>query len=856
MAGTGAQVNESRPLLVFPTVAVGQTPTRRPTPIGSPQGPSPARQGERLTPQFEALRRAFDSGRVTASDETTETDPELIVVFEVAGSVDGFGRAVRDVSGLEFLAEMAADAAEPDADFAFVSSGEAEARPVPTTLYATLSNAEAAGQLVTLFQRWVADPDAAFPWGQTPLKRAFAHLRSVRRWSAEDRVRETGLLAAWSEEVQVVGGTNMARVEVELWFRGDATKRAAAQREVEDAIRGSGGDVISSCTISAVEYHAVLADLPYSEVDRVLSDGPEAIALLMAPSVMLVASADALTVEELEAADLPAPAVPALGGDEIPRVALLDGLPLTNHHSLAGRLLVDDPDALESSYTSAQQRQHGTAMASLLCHGDLHAPLSPLATPIYVRPILRPHDFLNEETLPPDQLLADLLHRAFRRMFVGEGGAGPQAPSVRVVNLSIADPRRVFVRRVSPVARLLDWLAVEYNVLILVSAGNHAAAIEVDASALGDVESLRAAAARSLKESARHRRLLSPSEAINAVTVGASHDDSAPGIDSTALIDVLSSGDVASYSAVGGGHRRSIKPDVLLPGGRQLFMNAPLDPTEDSATLIPARQTAAGPGLLVAAPAGPGNITGTGYTLGTSGATALASRLSVDLLTLIEDELPEIEAQHHPVLAKALLVHACAWGPGESALRQLVGGGRKETTSFFGHGSLDSTRVGTASRERVVIVAAGSVRSGERHAVRLPLPPAVGATTEWRRLTTTLAWFSPTNPRDQRYRMARLRLSVDGARLGADAAGADGYAVRRGTVQHEVLEGRRAIAVSPGETLDVNVDCRVDAGTLGSPVRFALAVTLEMAETVRVDLHEQVRSALEVQLRAQQRVGG
>lgn len=53
-----------------------------------------------------------------------------------------------------------------------------------------------------------------------------------------------------------------------------------------------------------------------------------------------------------------------------PLVALFDGLPLTGHKLLDGRLIVDDPDGYESAY-QARERVHGTAMASLICHGDL-----------------------------------------------------------------------------------------------------------------------------------------------------------------------------------------------------------------------------------------------------------------------------------------------------------------------------------------------------------------------------------------------------------------------------------------------------------------------------------------------------
>ena len=47
------------------------------------------------------------------------------------------------------------------------------------------------------------------------------------------------------------------------------------------------------------------------------------------------------------------------------------------------------------------------------------------------------------------------------------------APAVRVINLSLGNRFQPFDRELSPLARLLDWLAWKYKVLFVVSAGNH-----------------------------------------------------------------------------------------------------------------------------------------------------------------------------------------------------------------------------------------------------------------------------------------------------------------------------------------------------------------------------------------------
>ena len=54
-------------------------------------------------------------------------------------------------------------------------------------------------------------------------------------------------------------------------------------------------------------------------------------------------------------------------------------MPLTNHAALRGRLVVDDPDNLAEKY-HVGEHLHGTAMASLIAHGELDANELPLGS--------------------------------------------------------------------------------------------------------------------------------------------------------------------------------------------------------------------------------------------------------------------------------------------------------------------------------------------------------------------------------------------------------------------------------------------------------------------------------------------
>ena len=531
-----------------------------------------------MTPQFQALTEALGAERAQLTETTSSPDPELVAVFDVAGSVDRFLRACAQIPGLEFLADLQDDNANADEDFFYeAKDGDPSDNGVPTSLYLVMSNAQAVAELVRLFELGQADPQVTFERGLAPLKDVFGLLRSIRRWGVEDRVRETGLLEQWREDVANIGQTGTARVEIELWFRDNETDRQHAENRVVELLVAANASVIRTVVLPQIQFHGLLAEIPYDQVAAVVEHGPDHIALLSANAIMFVSPATTMALPSLQPSKnetISLGSRPAVGK---PRVALLDGLPLAQHVAVQNRLVIDDPDDRGSRYGGGQH-SHGTAMASLILHGDLADPGEPLSGPLYVRPIMQPHPWApgRPEIVPEDELLIDLIHRAFLRMFEEEGTQPPASPGVRIVNLSIGDPARMFARRMSPLAKLVDWLSHKYNVLVVVSAGNHDHVLSIPWQAGDSSAALPGKAVRVLHAGARSRRLLSPAEAMNAITVGAQHSDSVAADLPDTVIDLFEQGGPAPYSSIGFGYRRSIKPDALLPGGRQIFQR-PVD---------------------------------------------------------------------------------------------------------------------------------------------------------------------------------------------------------------------------------------------------------------------------------------
>ena len=851
-------------LLLSEPARAGREPGQQ-FPPRRPSLPSPDRQHERLKPLLKRLASMLEAGGAMLSDTADGADPDQIVVFETVGHVADFLRAVRNVPGpgLEWLTETRGEDVPSDGDFADPDGGN-----LPSYFYLLSQNRQGLAQLLRRWKQWRADPKAKFPRGQAPLKQVFERLRDVRLWGPGDRLRETGIRENW--EFQIEQGANPIRFEAELWHREDPQRRQLAEAEFARAVSSAGGRIVRSVTIDEIRYHGLLVDLPAAPLQEVLANLDDLAALpatsfVRAEAVMIFRPAAQLKVGP--PGDLPEPDRAVAGESSVVKsatgvpasdaaeVALLDGLAAVNHPLLKNRMIVDDPDDVAGIAQVAALR-HGTAMASLILYGGLDANEPPLESPVYMRPILRPNGGAGEELMADDELAVDLMHRTFVRMFEGEAGQPPAAPNVKIVNLSVGDRAQPFLHRMSAWAKLLDWAAWKWNVLVLVSCGNHGNDITLDltytnADGMPPADLAGPLLAR-VDSDRRHRRLLSPAEAVNVLTIGATHDDDAPAGLPSRNKDCLPRGFASAQNAFGGGVGRSVKPDLLLPGGRQLLTPIPSGPY---AVLRPASYSVA-PGHRVASPATNGGFSTSEHVRGSSGATALASRRSAQLLREVRRLATSsgtnlLPADLHPVLVKAMLVHAASWPEQADLLRSILPTDadnrqlRELVTRFFGHGVVSADRLIGCTGQRATLLACSKLTPDQAHVYRIPLPPSLTARADWRRLTITLAWLTPINPRRQQYRGYRLEFDPPKTALQVSRQQVNYHAVKRGTVQHEILEGDRSVAVGSDDNLEVKINCREVAGADGiTQVPYGLAVSLEVKEEIALPVYEEIRSRI------------
>jgi hypothetical protein len=912
-----------RPLLIFPEPQILQREKQKGTPIPpSYHIPGFKRQKDRLTPQFESMFKSF------ITDSPGGIEPENVLVLETIGKIEDFERAVRAIRGLEWLAEIDSEELHPDEDYyqkfkvgkRFFSEkiktidakqskqiweglkknnfideyGYVTDKPIENVskyipsefsevseeiimvlkegilgskgevlsgrLFLSLSNHQAMEELISLWRSW-DEPKKRFKRGYGKWREIFKYLRSIRHWDTQDRLRDTGVIEFWEEELEIKKGTaSRINFEIELWYRRDAKKRKDAQDKIEGLILEEKGNIIAACEIDSIRLHALKAELPPENIEKILSN--EYTKLFTSHDVMFFRPQGQCAAEKYPEGETGDFLEGTTSGE--PVVAILDGAPFVNHILLENRLLLDDPDDFSSDYL-ANERKHGTAMASLICHGELDANEPPLARPVYIRPIMKPDEkdinSPRREHIPDNIFMEDIIERSVRRIFEGENNEPPVAPTVKVINLSIGDAARMFFRQLSPAARLLDWLSYKYQVLFCVSAGNINIPFkleenEMELKSLPDEERIRYTMSK-IHSGIRNRRLIAPAESINSLTVGALHSDRSNPDYIGNRIDILPTYILPSpISAHGHGFRVSIKPEIYIPGGKQLYSFNP-DNTYaiDNSPMAPGQKVAT-------TPVTPGETNRHVYTRGTSNSAALASRGAAQIFEVL-DELREkndysIPEEKIAILLKTLLAHSASWGKSQNLLEKCLKNYnnarqfKKTISRYLGFGIPNIQRVLECTAQRATAIGYGEINKDEKHEFRLPIPTGLSGSNELRRLIITLAWFSPVNPDNRKFRKANLSFEPPQEKIGVFRKEVDWRQVKNGTIQHEILEGKESIVYEDDAHVKISVVCRDDAGTLDETVHYGLAVTLEVSEKIDIQVYEEIRERLKVPIKIQE----
>jgi hypothetical protein len=792
-------------------------------------------------PIFRQLQNVLDrqDAALELRADPNSLAPERLLVFEVTGSVQNFASAVARIAGLEFAGEEELEADDFDKNPEF---------------YLLVPQLAALREIVSLWETW--QRDGTVPRNYTPWRDLFLQLRAVRPWGPTDRVSQPNR-DYFRRIVDGAPANELVRIEIELVFRPSAATSQSAEDEVSGRVAESGGRVIHRSYHSEFAYHALLVDIPAHEVRRIAEldpaslAGADPVASIVPQSIgMPIEVADRLTVDV--ARGLPANAEPI--------AAVFDALPVQAHPLLAGRLSIDDPDDLEALAVGA--RIHGTAMASLVLHGDLNDPPSPISRRVYFRPVMYA-PALGSEIFRDDKLVIDVIVEAVMRMRANGG------PQVVLVNLSLGDVTKPFSGKISTWARALDYLAFNYGILFLVSAGN-----TNDGITLSDFPDNPGFEGANLADRARaalkgidavkaDRRVLAPADSVNALTVGAWHKDSSQeAFRGASPFPPYTGMDMPNLSSrLGPGLRRGTKPEALFPGGREQVR---LDPVAAPPRLLSHPHPSRFWGLKVAAPPENGTMA-LHFTVGTSAATALATHSAHRIFDALEIAYPQLIAPmplpERAVLLKALLLHSASWRGSEGFIRSIIDPAsdlhhehwRREVCRHLGFGFVDPEDAIACAGDRATMWATGTLGLEASLTFDMPLPAAVTARATLREVRATLAWFTPIRPGHLAYRAVKLKI----ASLQSDALQIAGIATTTGQPSNSQSENgtvvhRRWRDSRVGEgaaSLPIQIQRERDQGTpIDESIPFGLAVTIEMPGEVRI--YDQVRASIQIQPRA------
>lgn len=831
-----------RDLISFSPSSPQIIPSGKRRKILKPHFPTQSSQTRRLGPVFQSLQDMIEKKSVVLQQDIQGADPEFVLVFEVAGSVSNFAVAVKNAE-MEWLLEGDTQF-DPDNDFFLIKDdGTPKSSRVSAKLYLTMTNQRAMQQMLSLWKIY-SEGKTTYPSGMTAFRDVFAQLKDIRKWDVRDRFEETGVIEIWNELLQAAPST--IRFEIELWYRDSEQKRKAAQDAILGILRQYSGTLVQSSIYEEIGFHGLIVECPTPEIQRMLENHDHE--LINADQIMAIrATGQVLSILNIDEAterditeEIPLPTNP-------PVVALLDGVPLANHILLKGRIDINDPEDFESVY-QAKQRLHGTTMASLIIHGDLNNRIPPLDSMLYVHPIMKPNA-RGEESVPEDRFFVDVLHEALREI-----GESSSLRTIRIVNLSIGNRNRPFIYALSPEAKMIDWLSEKYNLLVIVSSGNCPQDIYLPIT-YGEYKELTAE--EKLKclydyiwQDQALMKILSPSECINGVCVGATHSDLSDPTKYSRLHNPIPDGYPAVYSCFGGGYQGSIKPDMVMNGGKQLFTLLDID-SMPAKLIANSQSTTTSPGQLTAS--GADGLNHYNATRGTSNATALVSRLCAEYLNdLHNSHNLNIPVEYEAVALKAMLLHSCSWGEiGQNLVDkyvpQLPRLKKKETLKWIGHGLPNPEMSSFCTDQRVTLMGYGELSEGTQSEFKFPLPSCLISQAVLKRLTITLAWLSPIAPRNKNYRLAKLSFNADNALIAKDNSEGDDNVSRKGTVQHEVFVGKQASTYVDGTDLKIVVSCKKEPNLTHS-VKYVLMTTLEVAPETQLPIYQEVEARVQTQV--------
>jgi len=422
---------------------------------------------------------------------------------------------------------------------------------------------------------------------------------------------------------------------------------------------------------------------------------------------------------------------------EEPVVTVIDSGVLPGHPLLRG-WIVEDRDFDSGEGTVVDKHGHGTQVAGLAVYGDIAQCIQTGTwTPevlVANAKVLRCHPLEPRWTAFPDEHRPEaLVERAIRHFHDTRG--------CRVFNLSLGNSHDVYSGgRQYAWAEILDQLARELSIVIVVSAGNS------QSPPIPDVARTREefqAAVRDAVLGDPATRICNPATAAIAVTVGAVARSERPRtLDSIAGAP---EGAPAPFSRVGPGYQskatqRAVKPEFVAHGGNfamHRFAGAAPRWIEGDLQLgEPTTRLNADSGRPLTA------------VSGTSFAAPHVSNAAAWGFRAVEEALGQADSNAvRAILGVSSTVPVC----GEDWLRDPQGQETWDRLRLVGYGMLDVDRVRASLESDTCLITTDSVDEDHWHLYAVPVPPAFATGRGKRGITVALAFDPPVRASRREY---------------------------------------------------------------------------------------------------------
>ena len=239
------------------------------------------------------------------------------------------------------------------------------------------------------------------------------------------------------------------------------------------------------------------------------------------------------------------------------------------------------------------------------------------------------------------------------------------------------------------------------------------------------------------------------------------------------------------------------------------------------------------------------------YSCGTSNSTALITNKAAECYSVLNDVFitetgATIPYEYAAVLIKAMLAHGATWSElSELCIHSLELSGRQvknDLHKFLGYGIVDVDKVKECTQNQITLIGYGDIMQDQAFEFSIPLPFNFHAQRFRRKLTVTLAYFSPIRPSTIKYRENQVWFTINnGKNISGARVEYDNNAVQRGTLQHEIFEADSTEVWDETDSLTIKVNCRADAAQVENQhVPYALFATFEMAPEYGIDVYQTI----------------